>query len=856
MNTTTFSNPRTDQQHSFDNQNQFGSINDLQLRIFSSICPSRSNGTQGFALVQDFSIDPVLLNDDNYINYLNYDHATTAFEGGIRRKGHAPLYSVACLLDFDNKQDDPNIIDGIRDRASSLECKYLIYISRSHMLGKFDSQTGEQKESPRPKYHLLLPFSKDVSVDEWKLYQNWGMQYFSCLDADKAVKGGMQIIFGYCNNPNPHFEWNANGHFIDQILNQADLAPPASKRSLADNPNKNPQQFVPKQTARQNTDSNTTQHGSNPKIGDFFNDSDQAMGIVHECLVKAGWNHFGNDGDNEHFYHPHKERNNGAPSASLDSKGLQVWSSSEHCPLKEGNYSFFGAFTHLKHNGNFGAAKDELLRMGFLPEELTEQRKTPKPKKQEPFPLHAFPPLVGRYVEQVAYAMSVQTSMVITTLLGIMAGAIGNAYSICIKPGFVQPSILWMMIISSPGTLKTPVVSQISKLFDNALYIARAEYEASKKSVKTKYELDRRIYQISKKIHKSNDITSIPPTAPTKEKPKGEKRFIAHNTMLEGCLKQQEVDKNGLTICTSELASWTCSFGEYKRDSGGDMNGWCSCYDGERIHTLRADKERESFVEKACVSIAGMIQPDMAKVFAANEKVRGTGLHSRFLICWPDHEFIPTPRGDIPMDAVNEMQVVFDRMIGIQEHSLIDRDHKTAHMSNEARDLFDDKIDEFRKLAHDAQAMAPYYLKRTGKAARIALVLHVLQASIDNREIQYFHDEISVETVKAALEIERWYFNEAERIYPLLYSGFDANECKNKVFDIIDDADNSGITKRDIVRKYKKCSNELPEILKELIADGKITVKETGRKTLYLANQYFGNSETASSNQDKQVEKK
>ena len=77
-----------------------------------------------------------------------------------------------------------------------------------------------------PRFHVLTSFSHNISVDEWVAIQKWGIHFFESCGVDPVLKDKRRIIFGTCNHPSPHFVWNANGKFIDEILMPDDLNPP------------------------------------------------------------------------------------------------------------------------------------------------------------------------------------------------------------------------------------------------------------------------------------------------------------------------------------------------------------------------------------------------------------------------------------------------------------------------------------------------------------------------------------------------------------------------------------------------------------------------------------------------------
>ena len=80
----------------------------------------------------------------------------------------------------------------------------------------------------------------------------------------------------------------------------------------------------------------------------------------------------------------------------------------------------------------------------------------PAPPPYIPPPLTLLPPLLQEYVHAAAESLNVDVAYPFLPLLSSLGSAIGNARSIILKPGFVQPPVIWTGVIGPTGSLKSP----------------------------------------------------------------------------------------------------------------------------------------------------------------------------------------------------------------------------------------------------------------------------------------------------------------------------------------------------------------------------------------------------------------
>jgi hypothetical protein len=73
--------------------------------------------------------------------------------------------------------------------------------------------------------------------------------------------------------------------------------------------------------------------------------------------------------------------------------------------------------------------------------------------------LALLPSQLQEYIHAAAESLNVDVSYILLPLLSSLGAAIGNARSIILKRGFIQPPIIWTGIIGRSGSRKSPALN-------------------------------------------------------------------------------------------------------------------------------------------------------------------------------------------------------------------------------------------------------------------------------------------------------------------------------------------------------------------------------------------------------------
>lgn len=260
------------------------------------------------------------------------------------------------------------------------------------------------------------------------------------------------------------------------------------------------------------------------------------------------------------------------------------------------------------------------------------------------FPADFLPGEFGSYANDIAYRMSVQREFTAIPLLIAFATILGRDVVLQPKQNdetWVERACLWGMVISEPGTRKSPSMkAAISPLSD-----IQKGYDAQ-------YKKEKEIYDIAFAEHKKNGGS-----APVKPK---HKKIIVNDVTVEGLSVVISENPNGILLLRDELASFLLSMDQYKGGKGGDRGFFLECWGGGSWSSTRKTVQSIS-ISDLYLNIYGTIQPEVArKLFAYTSD----GLTARFgLMAYPDHQLRDFIDEAHDLKAEEAMQEKFDSIL-------------------------------------------------------------------------------------------------------------------------------------------------------------------------------------------------
>ena len=272
-----------------------------------------------------------------------------------------------------------------------------------------------------------------------------------------------------------------------------------------------------------------------------------------------------------------------------------------------------------------------------------------------PFPLVLLPPPWAGWCASEAEQAGAPVDYVALSLLTIAASLIGNARRISPWQGWIEPCILWGMIVGAPSAGKTPGTKPALALvqpIDHARSEAFLSVLKAWREADAKAKLVREVWEkkVKDAVRAGQPGPPMPPDATAPPKPVCPATVFNDSTPEMLALLARAMPK-GLLLYRDELAGWLCDFGRYGGD--GERQLWLEAYNGAPRRIDRVKHDEPVLIAHFSVAVLGGIQP--ARFTEAIGQDTDDGLAARFLFAFPE-EVAPTrPKPNIqltwPQDA-------------------------------------------------------------------------------------------------------------------------------------------------------------------------------------------------------------
>jgi hypothetical protein len=390
----------------------------------------------------------------------------------------------------------------------------------------------------------------------------------------------------------------------------------------------------------------------------------------------------------------------------------------------------------------------------------------------EPFPLDALPEILRRYVEAQAASLRCDASYIALPLLASLGTAIGNTRRIELKSGWVEPAVLWMVIVGESGSMKSPAFrAALSAMrgkqrgaFDR-YNLEMAEYRREK----SRYDIELKRWR--RRLSESQEdmfVESEPdePRCPTLD------RFMVGDTTLEALVPILEENPRGVLIAWDELSGWFGSFDRYVKSGsgGGDVASWLSMHGADMLTVDRKTGSKPRIViPSAFASLTGGIQPGVLRRFLG-ERARQSGLAARLLFAMPPRQRKVWSEVEVQVSLLHEMDLLIDRLLSLQPERKADREWtpRVIPLSESARkawiEAFTEHNEHQQELEGDEGAA---WSKLEATIARIALIDHEVRVAARDPTVSDAF-AISTASIACGARLARWFGAEMLRIYAIL----------------------------------------------------------------------------------------
>jgi hypothetical protein len=340
-------------------------------------------------------------------------------------------------------------------------------------------------------------------------------------------------------------------------------------------------------------------------------------------------------------------------------------------------------------------------------------------------PLTVIPDPWSGWLADEAKQAGAPVDYTVMSLLTVAAAAVGNARRVSPWAGWVEPSILWAMIVGDPSAGKTPglrpplaLVQPLDAERAEAFGEAMACWRERDMVAKVAHEVWERTARAL--MNKGLKPPPVPPEALRPIKPVCPALILNDSTPEMLALLARAMPK-GLLFFRDELAGWFNDFGRYGGD--GERQLWLEAYNGASRRIDRVKHDEPLTIPRFSVGVLGGIQPERFTEAIVGEA--DDGLAARFLYAFPDPvpPKRPTPRLPAlwPERAIRRLSELEMRGNGnAAEPIVLDLSPDAADALQDWRERHADETRAVQGLAKGAWGKMP------GQALRLALTLTLL----------------------------------------------------------------------------------------------------------------------------------
>jgi hypothetical protein len=444
-----------------------------------------------------------------------------------------------------------------------------------------------------------------------------------------------------------------------------------------------------------------------------------------------------------------------------------------------------------------------------------ELKRFKEPRRQplimpKPFPVDSLPAPIDRYVTNAAKSIGCDASMVALATLACLAGAVGNTRRIMLKASWIEPCIIWAVIVSESGTQKSPAIEFPS----SALF--RRQKAAFKEYMKLKAGYDQEVLRYQAELkewqnsgRKRREDPPEKPVEPVKV------RYVVSDVTVEALGPIQSENPRGVLVVRDELNGWFGSFDQYKGGKGSDTAFWLSAFHGRTYVVDRRTNRVTIVVERASVGILGGIQPGILKKSLGREHCED-GIAARLLMCSPPRRAKRWSDAVISAKLQQELDGVFDRLLALDFGANAEGEKVPVDLplDPDAKSAFVEWADEHGlQQTQFVGDLAAAYSKLEGYCARLALVVHLVRQATG----EVATEAIDAKSMEMAIALTEWFKHECRRTYQML-SESDDERAHRELIELIQ-RHGGTITPRELrqaSRRYRDDSDAAEQALNAL----------------------------------------
>jgi DNA polymerase I-like protein with 3'-5' exonuclease and polymerase domains len=370
-----------------------------------------------------------------------------------------------------------------------------------------------------------------------------------------------------------------------------------------------------------------------------------------------------------------------------------------------------------------------------------------------PFPVHLLPPVPRAYVAATAAAMNCDPSYSALPTLAALGAAIGGSHAASPKARWKEPPYVWALAVGKSGAIKSPPYRDVEDMAEDI----NDRLEAEHQKAMAIYEIELEQWE---EARESGSDAGSRPEEPVK------KTFIKGDVTIEALVGKLQENPRGLLIGQDELSAWIGSFVKYSGKTGAsDLPRWLQLHHAGTVNYTRKTGEphkREVRVRGVGVSVTGTIQPKvLSRVLT--EEFRASGFLARLLLALPPWRKRQWTEAEVDEPTRSAFAALLDGLYQLPAGKW-PNGKPAPHLvklSPEAKARFVAFYNANGAALETAdEDMSAVMSKLEGYALRFALIFHCCRLK------EYAKDApITPGDMAAAIELTRWFRDEAERVY-------------------------------------------------------------------------------------------
>lgn len=368
------------------------------------------------------------------------------------------------------------------------------------------------------------------------------------------------------------------------------------------------------------------------------------------------------------------------------------------------------------------------------------------------FPLKVFPSKLESYITLIASQYSQAPDYAATAFITSICGLIGRSIYLRMRESdaWEETANCWSILVGAPSAKKSPILRRIFSLLKPLNLRAGEEFTRAVKS----YNARKRAAETAKE-----EFEELPPIR---------RRYITDDVTTPKLRELMAGNPRGIILKNDELKGQLERLDKHGNE--GDRSFMMSCWSG--LEDYSEDRMCRGSLLNVPLALTwiGCIPPSPLQRYlceAMGKSGGADGFMQRFqFVCYPDQKMpFKLPELVIPAFLESEIQKLMELL-----DTGITKQIRKLFFSCEAQTHFDAWL---VKHENDARfgAHPLYWESHLGKQAKVVAVLAIILHRLHEVMSESENDQISLETLKGALQVQAYYLAHARRCYDSISGG-------------------------------------------------------------------------------------